>query len=86
MVELVYFLCAATSVTCAILLLRSFSRTRIRLLLWSGLCFSAFAATNILLVLDLVVVESVDLSLYRSSLTFVGIAMLLYGLIWDTSS
>lgn len=40
MVSIVYILCAITSLACAVLLLRSFRRTRARLLLWSGISFA----------------------------------------------
>ncbi|WP_224248637.1 DUF5985 family protein [Hyalangium gracile] len=83
MAEAVYILCALTSVACAVLLLRGYGRSRSRLLLWSGLCFMALAISNMVLFVDLVVVQGVDLSLLRSSLALLGIATLLYGLIWD---
>lgn len=83
MAEAVYILCALTSVACAVLLLRGYSRSRLRLLLWSGLCFAALAVSNLVLFADLVVFQGVDMSLWRSSLALVGIATLLYGLIWD---
>ena len=83
MAEAVYILCALTSMACAVLLLRGYSRSRLRLLLWSGLCFVALAVSNLVLFVDLVVVPGMDLSLVRSSLALVGVATLLYGLIWD---
>jgi hypothetical protein len=52
--EAVYVLCAATSVACAVLLLRAYARTGAHLLLWSGLCFVCLGANNVLLFLDLV--------------------------------
>jgi hypothetical protein len=66
-----------------VLLLRGYSRSRLRLLLWSGLCFAALAVSNLVLFADLVVFQGVDMSLWRSSIALVGIATLLYGLIWD---
>lgn len=42
----VYILCGLTSVLCAVLLLRSYARKRVRLLLWSGLCFAGLASTT----------------------------------------
>ena len=39
MATLVYALCALTSLACAVLLLRGYASSRVRLLLWSGLCF-----------------------------------------------
>lgn len=83
MAEAVYILCALTSAACAVLLLRSYGRTRMRLLLWSGLCFVALAVSNLLLFVDLVVIPGRDLSLARSGIALVGVATLLYGLIWD---
>ncbi len=83
MAEAVYILCALTSVACAVLLLRSYFRSGMRLLLWSGLCFVALAISNLVLFVDLVMVPGVDLSLLRSCLALVGVATLLYGLIWD---
>jgi hypothetical protein len=84
MAEAVYILCALTSLACAVLLLRGYSRSGLRLLLWSGLCFVALAISNLVLFVDLVVVPGVDFSLVRSSLGLLGVATLLYGLIWDT--
>jgi len=83
MAEAVYILCALTSVACAVLLLRGYSRSRLRLLLWSGLCFAALAVSNLVLFADLVIFRGIDMSLWRSSIALVGIATLLYGLIWD---
>lgn len=45
----VYILCAVTSVLCAGLLVRSYLRSRVRLLLWSALCFVGLAVNNVLL-------------------------------------
>ncbi|MBN1203746.1 MAG: hypothetical protein JXB05_02335 [Myxococcaceae bacterium] len=83
MAEAVYILCALTSLACAVLLLRGYGRSGLRLLLWSGLCFVALSLSNVLLFVDLVVVQGIDLSLWRSALALVGVATLLYGLIWE---
>ena len=80
----VYILCALTSLACALMLLRSYLRNRTKLLLWSSLCFIGLAINNILLFVDLVMVPAVDLSLWRHLATLGGLALLLYGLIWDT--
>ena len=79
----VYILCALTSIACARLLLRSYARSRVRLLLWSGVCFSFLAINNILLVIDLTFLPNVDLSIVRAVPTVIGLALLLYGFIWD---
>lgn len=81
----VFLLCALTSLACAILLLRAYVGTRSRLLLWSGLCFAGLALNNALLVLDRILLrDAVDLSVWRQVPAVVGIALLLYGLVWDT--
>lgn len=84
MATLVYALCALTSLACAVLLLRGYATTRARLLLWSGLCFAGLALNNILLLIDKRVVPAMDLSLWRSLPAAAGIALLLYGLVWET--
>lgn len=81
---LVYILCTATSGFCAFLLLRHYLRSRAKLLFWSGICFVCFTLSNVLLFVDLVLLPNVDLSLYRNLITFLGLALLLYGLISKT--
>lgn len=83
--SIVYALCALTSAACAVLLLRGYRRSGVRLLLWSGLCFLGLAINNILLFIDVRVVPDVDLSLWRTIPAVAGVAILLYGLIWETS-
>ena len=85
MAETVYILCGLTSLVVAALLLRGFSRSGVRLLLWSGLCFVLLTLNNILLFLDKVVIgPQRDLSLWRSGAAVAGLMLLLYGLIWDS--
>jgi hypothetical protein len=84
MPEMVYLLCAATSVTCAVLLLRGYLRQRTRLLLWSSLCFGLLAFNNTLLFIDLIMAPSVDLSLWRGVTALAGVSVLLFGLIWES--
>lgn len=79
-----YSLCAITSIGCAVLLLRGYRRSRVRLLFWSGLCFIGLALNNVLLFIDVRVVPDVDLSLWRTIPAVLGVAVLLYGLIWET--
>jgi hypothetical protein len=85
MAEAVYLLCGATSISCAVLLIRSYWRTRARLLLWSSLCFVGLALNNVLLFVDLVLVPDVDLSVWRSLSALTGLALLLFGLIRETN-
>ena len=84
MAETVYLLCAVASLGCAALLMRSWSRTRSRLLLWCGLSFCCFAAGNVLLFIDLVLVPNIDLSIIRHSITLAGLGLMLFGLTWET--
>ncbi len=80
---IVYLLCAITSATCALLLLRGYKQSGVRLLLWSGLCFVGFALNNFLLVVDVQIGQSADLSIVRAMPSLIGICLLLYGFIWD---
>lgn len=84
--EAVYVLCAATALACAVLLARGYRRSRARFLLWSSLCFLALALNNVLLFVDKVVYAEIvmpNLALARTGTALVGLALLVYGLIWD---
>jgi hypothetical protein len=83
MAEAVYLLCALTSLACAVLLLRAWRRTGLRLLLWSGLCFVWLVVNNLVLFADWVLFPELDLSLVRSATALAGVSTLLFGLIWD---
>ena len=83
MAELIYSLCALTSLACAWLLLRGYLATRSRMLFWSGLCFVALSLNNLVLVLDKMVFPDQDLSLWRLMLALVALLLLLFGLIWE---
>lgn len=82
----VLVLCAATSALCALLLLHGWRRSRHRLLLWSGLCFVGLALNNLLLLVDLRLVPAHDLSVLRALPSVVGVALLLYGFVWDADA
>lgn len=84
MAEAVYLLCAVTSLTCAILLLKGYRGTRTRLLFWSSLCFAGLALNNGLLFLDLVIVPDVDLRALRGGVALTSLLLLTYGLVMDT--
>jgi len=89
MAEAVYVLCCLTSLTCAVMLWRGYARSRARFLLWSSLCFVGLALNNLLLFIDKVVLPDVsgfvgvDFAIWRSGAALIGLALLLYGLIWD---
>lgn len=82
---LVYLLGALVTAVCAILLLRGFVRSRSRLLLWSGLCFTGLTVSNALLFVDLGLLGP-EKSLYMWRLTTAAAAMLLlvYGLVFES--
>ena len=80
----VYVACAATSVLCAGLLVRSYLGSRVRLLLWSALCFVGLAVNNVLLVVDKEVVPEIDLGLLRDVSGLTAVSLLLFGLIWES--
>jgi hypothetical protein len=84
MAAAIYTLCALTSITCLVLLWRSWRASGARLLFWSALCFAALSVNNVMLVLDRVVwpVE-VDLILPRLVAALVAVLLLLFGLIWE---
>lgn len=85
MPEFVYALCLITSVLCAVLLLRAYRRNRTSLLMWSSLCFAGLAINNILLLVDLVMVPSIDLQLVRTGSGVVALTLLAFGLVWERS-
>jgi len=73
----------ATAALCAVLLLKSYVRTHYRLLLWSGICFALLSVSNLLLVVDKVMMPGVDLSLVRSGTALIAMTTLLYGLVFN---
>lgn len=81
---LLFLFAALTSFCCMVLLLRSYARTGVRLLLWSGLCFIFLTTNNVLLFVDAVVWPTqVDLRIYRLGAALAGVACLLYAFIWE---
>jgi hypothetical protein len=84
MAEAVYLLCSITSIVCAVLLFGGFRRSGTRLLFWSALCFVGLALNNLLLFVDLIVVPTIDLSMLRAATALGGLAVLVFGLIWES--
>jgi hypothetical protein len=80
---LVYFLCLLASVLCAGLLLRSWQKSRSRLLLWTASAFVLLALNNLLLVADRVIFPDVYLWPYRQVFALGAVAVLIYGFIWE---
>lgn len=80
---LVYVLCALTSFLCAILLWRGYRASGARLLMWSAWCFVGLTLNSVLLVVDLTILPQVDLSLIRAIPALIGVALLIFGLVWE---
>ena len=83
MAQAIYSLCALTSLTCLVLLWRSYRATGSRLLFWSALCFLLLTVNNVLLVLDKIVFLERDLTLGRLTAALPAVILLLFGLIWE---
>ena len=78
----VYILCAATALACAVLLLRGYRSSRVRLLFWTGLFFLTLSLENFLLFIDRSVFTATDLSLWRAPVALIGVSLLLLGMIF----
>ena len=83
MAEAVYLLCAIASLACAALLLWNWRRAKLRLILWTSLCFVGLAIQNVLLFVDLVMVPDLGLQLVRNLTGLLALGILLYGLITE---
>ena len=84
MAALIYTLCALTSITCLVLLWRSWRASGARLLFWSALCFAALSVNNVLLVVDRVVLPTqVDLGTWRLLWALAAVLLLVFGLVWE---
>ncbi|HET9424186.1 MAG TPA: DUF5985 family protein [Gemmatimonadaceae bacterium] len=79
--DIVYLLCAATSLLCTVLLWKGYRASHAPLLKWSAFCFGGLFLNNLLLVIDVRVGTSVDLALWRTIPALIGVGCLLYGLI-----
>jgi hypothetical protein len=83
MAAIIYSLCALTSITCLVLLWRSWRASGARLLFWAALCFACLSVNNVLLVLDRLVFTHVDLQIWRLSWALAAVLLLLFGLVWE---
>jgi hypothetical protein len=78
-------LAALTSIGCMWLLFRGYSRSAVRLLFWTGLCFVFLSVNNVILFIDTVILPTqVDLRVWRSAAALAGIACLLYAFMWES--
>lgn len=79
-----YAVAVVSSGACAVLLFRGYVRQRLRLLMWSGICFICLTINNVALFVDLIVFPDIDLRLARLIPALTGMTLLLYGFIWDS--
>ncbi|HEU4820990.1 MAG TPA: DUF5985 family protein [Qipengyuania sp.] len=80
---LVYLLCFLTATLCAVLLVRRHVAAPTPVLLWSAACFVFLAVSNLLVVIDFMVLLDISLRTPRLILTLLAASLLLYGFIWE---
>jgi hypothetical protein len=74
-----------TSFACMVFLFRAYFDSRLRILLWSALCFVGLTVNNLLLFVDLVILpETVDLRVYRHAAALAGTLFMIYGFIRES--
>ena len=81
--NLVYLLCFLTSALCAGLLVRQYAVSRTPILLWSAACFVFLSVSNLLVVVDYLVLPEINLRPPRQVLTLLAVSVLLFGFIWE---
>ena len=80
---IIYFMCALTALACFVLLWRGWRSNNAPLLFWSALCFAGLTLSNVLLVIDkLVLGEDTDLTPARLVITLGALLLLIFGLVW----
>lgn len=80
---LVYMLCLLTCAICAVLLIRSWHKTRTRLLLWTAVSFSFLAVNNFFLLADTTLFPTFNLYPFRVGAALLAVTTLIVGLIWE---
>jgi hypothetical protein len=84
MATIAYGLCIVTALACAVLLTRAYRSSGFRLLFWSALCFWGLTVANSLIIVDLRLTPGVDLYWIRLAAGSVSMALLVFGLIWES--
>lgn len=82
-INTVYLLCFLTSLSCCLLLIRSYWRSKNKVLLWTAACFVLLALDNLLVIFDLVLLPNIDLSVPRLLATLLAISTLIIGFVWE---
>jgi hypothetical protein len=80
---LVYILCFVTCTVCATLLMRAWTRTKTRMLLWTAASLVFLALNNFLVIADLLLLPDADLIFWRSTAALVAGLTLIVGFIWE---
>ena len=80
---ILYAVAVMSSSACTVLLFRGYKRRRVRLLMWSAICFAGLTINNVALFVDLVIFPDIDLRAARLVPALIGMMFLLYGFIWD---
>jgi hypothetical protein len=76
-------LCALTALLCAVLSFRGYSRSRYKLLLWSGLCFAGLTFSNLVMIANVHFFPNQNLELVRLFVGLFAMLILIYGLIFN---
>ncbi len=84
MIAATYIIITLICAACAVLLLRAYQHERIRLLLWSGLCFAGLALSNLLVFLDNIIFLQYSLYTFRLATAAIAMTLLVIGLIWES--
>lgn len=76
----IYALCAATSALCFAMLWRGYVRTRVKLTMWTALCFAGLTLNNTMLLID-GFIPDIRLADARAVPALLGVAVMVYGLV-----
>lgn len=79
----IYSLCLLTSLGCATLLIVNYRRNATRLALWTAACFVLLAISNLLVVIDVLILPSVNLLAARKLTSLMAAGILVVGFIWE---
>lgn len=80
---IVYSLGVITSIACALLLIRAYTRTRTRLILFSAIAFVLLAINATLVFIDIFWPPSGNLLPYRQAVSIGAVMVLIYGFLWE---
>jgi len=83
LIDILYLLCFCTCLFCCLLLIRNYRINGSRILLWSAACFVLLALNNMFVIVDLILLPTLDLSLPRLIASFLAVSTLLVGFIWE---